>query len=66
MSTLSYWRGKLRDAEHPAAAAETETSGDNAFVALTPGVDRGAPSTDWDVELELGGGVVLRLRGGQC
>lgn len=51
VSSLDYWRGKLRR-ERPAA-----TSG---FIELP------AISTDsgWDVELELGGGVVLRVRRG--
>ena len=49
VSSLDYWRGKLRR-EHPSAVP--------GFMELPSiPVDSG-----WDVELELGGGVVLRLR----
>ena len=52
INTLDYWRrrGKARRAEAPKATAE--------FVELTPLSGFGG----LDVELELGGGVVLRLR----
>lgn len=48
VSSFDYWRGKLK--------RETAAAG---FIELTP-----PPSArgGWDVELELGAGVVLRLR----
>lgn len=54
VNTLDYWRrrGKPGRATRPPAASE--------FVELAPIVGAGA----LDLELELGGGVVLRLRRG--
>lgn len=51
VSTLDYWRKRLRG--HAAAAA-------SSFVELTPSVDGGR----LDIELDLGGGTVLRIRRG--
>jgi putative transposase len=48
VSTFDYWRRKFRR-EDPAAAG---------FIELPPMSSR----SDWDVELDLGGSVVLRLR----
>ena len=61
LSTFSRWRKRLRDDSH-AVAANTE---DSMFVELASQTTKpsGVP---WDVELELGGGVVLRLRQGAC
>lgn len=49
VSTLDYWRKRLRG---PAAAA--------GFVELT----RSADTSRLDIELDLGGGAVLRIRRG--
>jgi len=51
MSSFGYWRRKLR------GERTTEAPG---FIEL-PSI---SSKSDWDVELELGGGVVLRLRRG--
>jgi len=51
VSSLDYWRQRLRSEPRRRAAAFIELSG----VTASPG---------WDVELELGGGAVLRLRRG--
>jgi hypothetical protein len=51
VSSFDYWRRKLRRAR----TAEVPS-----FIAL-PSI---SSRSDWDVELELGGGVVLRLRRG--
>lgn len=48
VSTLDYWRKRLRS-RGPVAAG---------FVELTPSADRGC----LDLELDLGGGAVLRIR----
>ena len=50
-STLDYWRRKLRE--------ETAAPG---FIEL--GSVSAAGAAAWEVELELGGGVVLRFRRG--
>ena len=61
LSTFSRWRKRLRDDSH-AVAANTE---DSMFVELASQT-RKPSGVSWDVELELGGGVVLRLRQGVC
>jgi hypothetical protein len=48
VSTFDYWRRKLRDEDTAAAG----------FIEL-PSI---SGRSDWDVELDLGGSVVLRLR----
>ena len=61
LSSFSRWRKRLRDDSH-AVAPNTE---DSMFVELASQTTK--PSVvPWDVELELGGGVVLRLRRGAC
>jgi hypothetical protein len=52
VSSFDYWRRKLRRERSPAASS---------FIELPKVSSLGS---DWDVELELGGGVVLRLRRG--
>ena len=57
LSSFTRWRQKLRQASHsPAAVAE-----DALFVELAADAEPG-----WDVELELGAGVVLRVRRQPC
>ena len=61
LSTFQWWRRKLS-----ALGAEREHRDGAGFVELAEdGADREefeAESLGWDVELELGGGMVLRLR----
>ena len=63
LSTFDLWRRKLGEAQAPADDAHPES----LFVELTnatePAGSRTAAGTSgWEVELELGAGVVLRLR----
>ena len=63
LSTFDLWRRKLRAA--PAAVEEDHREA--LFVELTnPAQTRSSPPStgtgSWEVELELGAGVVLRLR----
>lgn len=51
MSSFGYWQRKLQ---------RQRTAEASGFIEL-PAI---ASRSDWDVELELGGGVVLRLRRG--
>ena len=61
LSTFSRWRQQLREEE---SAPQTLTS-DALFVELPQRAP--APSVQsWDVELQLGAGMVLRLRRGTC
>ena len=52
LSTFDLWRRKLR--------GRTAEHRESMFVEVTP-VEPNAVSS-WDVELELGGGVILRVR----
>ena len=64
LSTFDLWRRKLGETQAPADEAHPES----LFVELTnaaepPGPSRTAAGTGaWEVELDLGAGVVLRLR----
>ena len=63
LSTFDLWRCKLGEAQAPADDAHPES----LFVELTnatePAGSRTAAGTSgWEAELELGAGVVLRLR----
>ena len=63
LSTFDLWRRKLGEAQAPADDEHPES----LFVELTnatePAASRTAAGTGaWEVELELGAGVVLRLR----
>ena len=63
LSTFDLWRRKLGETQAPADEAPPES----LFVELTnaaePAGSRTAAGTGaWEVELELGAGVVLRLR----
>jgi len=64
LSTFDLWRRKLGEAQAPADEAHPES----LFVELTnatepAGLSRTAVGAGaWEVELELGAGVVLRLR----
>ena len=64
LSTFDLWRRKLGEAQAPADEAPPES----LFVELTNAPEPAGPSRiatgtgAWEVELELGAGVVLRLR----
>lgn len=56
MSSFERWRRALGQP----AAARAPSGGEPLFLELT--TDARASARDWDLELELGAGVVLRLR----
>ena len=56
LSSLSRWRQLLRDAGSRGPAA-----GEALFVELTPDAEA-SRTPGWDVELQLGAGVLLRVR----
>ena len=64
LSTFDLWRRKLGEAQAPADEAHPES----LFVERTNAPEPAGPSRTaagtgaWEVELELGAGVVLRLR----
>ena len=64
LSTFDLWRRKLGETQAPADEAHPES----LFVELTNATELAEPSRTaagtgaWEVELELGAGVVLRLR----
>ena len=58
LSTFDRWRRKLRE-----AVAEREEEPQALFVELSSPPGAEVPAPVWDVELEFGGGVVLRVRG---
>ena len=55
-STFDLWRGKVR--EHCTVGNEEEA----IFVGLSGAQEATGCSRSWEVELELGAGVVLRVR----
>ena len=61
LSTFSRWRHQLRRAGMSPSPSNSEAS----FIELEPPVAANL-SQAWDVELELGAGVVLRLRRSGC
>jgi transposase-like protein len=61
LSTFSRWRHQLRRAGAPTSADNSEAS----FIELEPPTPANL-SQAWDVEVELGAGVVLRLRRSGC
>jgi transposase-like protein len=59
VSSLDYWRSKLRqEARQAPSTLATTAKTKPGFIEL-PSI---AAGPGWDMELELGGGVVLRLR----
>ena len=63
LSTFDLWRRKLGETQAPADEAHPES----LFVELTNATESAGSRTPagagaWEVELELGAGVVLRLR----
>jgi hypothetical protein len=66
-STFAWWRSRLRRESTARSASITPSPAGALFVELAPEVKPiAAVSTIWDVELELGGGVFLRLRRAAC
>ena len=62
LSTFSRWRQRLRSTVQEAATA----SADAVFVELAPEETLATAAPTWDVELQLGADVVLRLRRPAC
>jgi hypothetical protein len=62
LSTFSRWRQRLRSGIQNKASSPTEA----VFVELTPGEALASEAAVWDVELQLGTDVVLRLRRAAC
>ena len=68
LSTFAWWRSHLRR-ESAAVSNTTSAPASALFVELAPDDETkpiAAVATHWDVELELGRGVFLRLRRGTC
>jgi hypothetical protein len=64
-STFGWWRSRLGTAPRGVAAVRPDTNA--VFVELSAPVAAVPTAAAWDLELELGAGVVLRLRrGGAC
>ena len=62
LSTFSRWRQRLRsDCRHT-----TQGSPEAVFVELSRGDAPCAVASPWDVELQLGNGMFLRLRQSPC
>jgi len=61
LSTFSRWRHQLRRA----GASTSPSNNEASFIELEPPAASNL-SQAWDVELELGAGVVLRLRRSGC
>jgi len=62
LSTFSRWRQRLRGQDR----TQTKGSSEPVFVELSNAESPGAVAPGWDVELQLGAGVYLRLRKGPC
>ena len=56
-STFDLWRGKVREQQRTVGNEE-----EAIFVELSGAQETTACSTSWEVELDLGAGVVLRVR----
>jgi hypothetical protein len=66
LSTFDWWRSRLRRESTPRAVSDPAPA-DALFVELAPVAEPvAADAARWDVELEFGGGVFLRLRRGAC
>lgn len=55
LATFSNWKRKLRRSDHPDADSQPE------WVEL-PITSKPSPPKNWDIELELPGNVILRMR----
>lgn len=68
LSTFDWWQRRLREEAMAASPADRGSSG-SLFVELSAPVQPApiaATAPPWDVELELGAGVVLRVRRAPC
>lgn len=67
LSTFDWWRSRLRRELSQTAPGTTPSQSRALFVELAPEqLPLNAAASNWDVELELGGGVFLRLRRTAC
>ncbi len=66
LSTFDRWHSLLR--QEPAARSQTTRLPPGALFVELPDGDKPvvSPSAAWDVELELGAGMFVRLRRGAC
>lgn len=62
LSTFNRWRHRLRTQRHKAIQGSPEA----VFVELSTADTPRAEVSAWDVELELGKGIFLRLRQSPC
>ncbi len=65
LSTFAWWRSHLRH-ESTAVSETTPAPASALFVELAHDKPLATAASNWDVELELGSGVFLRLRRGAC
>ena len=68
VSSLSWWQWRLRQDRKTVSGSDASISAP-LFVEVEPDStvnDQPSASTSWDVELDLGGGMTLRLRRPQC
>ncbi len=68
LSTFDWWRSRLRRESATRSESNTPPTPASALFVELAQEDRPvtAASSTWDVELELGGRVFLRLRRGAC
>jgi len=59
LSSLCNWRRKLKGESESSGLPPREAAG---FIELTAPMETEKESPDWDVELAVGNGMVLRLR----
>jgi len=67
LSTFAWWRRRLRQKAPTRVAARSSTPANALFVELAS--DKQPVSAEfpaWDMKLELGAGMFLRLRRGAC
>ncbi|MHB8391661.1 MAG: IS66 family insertion sequence element accessory protein TnpA [Acidobacteriaceae bacterium] len=65
LSTFAWWRSHLRH-ESTAVSKISPAPASALFVELAHDKPVATAASNWDVELELGSGVFLRLRRGAC
>jgi hypothetical protein len=68
LSTFAWWQSRLRRESATRAVSEATPSPVGALFVELAQEDKpvAAASANWDVELELGSGVFVRLRRGVC
>ena len=62
LSTFSRWRQRMR----AQGREDAKVSSEAVFVELSSSDAPGTVASPWDVELQLGGGVFLRLKQAPC